>query len=140
MDGDRPSVWDFTHVDDVAEGLVRALARLPGPDPVSEFEILNLGTGNLSTRAEVGRELGAARSVEPELEAWDRDVREPPSTPASPNRTESILNWRPGRTVPDGLRSFIDWYRESSMADIGGAEETGERSDPTVVHNSGTRH
>lgn len=140
MDGDPKRVWDFTHVDDVVDGLVRVLARITRPDAASEFEILNLGTGRLTTRAELLEELGEALGVEPELEPSNGEMRKLATLPASSTRAESVLGWRPSRTVPEGLRSFVDWYRESSMADEAVGEEAGERADPTVVHESTARH
>lgn len=137
---DRASVQDLTHVDDVVDGLVRVLVRSTRADADPEFEILNLGTGLPTTLTELIELLAAVLDVEPQIESSDTQPRQSASMLAPPTRAESILGWRPRRSVPEGLQSFVDWYRESSRGSDGDGDVAGERTDPVVVNESGTRH
>jgi UDP-glucuronate 4-epimerase len=119
---------DFTYVDDIADGVVRAADTIAAPDPgfdpaapdpgtsAAPFRIYNIGNGRpvelLDFIAALERELGRA-AVREYLPAQPGDV---PDTFADTSRLEAATGWRPRTPVEEGVRRFVAWFREYEAA------------------------
>jgi UDP-glucuronate 4-epimerase len=101
--GDGSSLRDFTFVDDLVDGLVRALDRDLG------FAILNLGAGRKISVLEVvkslERNLGQSANIE-WLPAQTGDVKQ---TWADIRAARDALGYAPGVSFEEGLRRFVEW-------------------------------
>lgn len=97
---------DFTHIDDIVEGFVKAVQTPLG------YEIVNLGNGSpvelISFVELLEKELGitAQRQMLPMQQG---DVFE---TYASTVRAQRLLGFTGGRSLQDGIKSFIAWYKK----------------------------
>ena len=114
---------DFTYVEDVAEGVIRAADRVAAPDPAwdparpdpgtssAPFRIYNIGNSRpvelLDFIAALERELGRRAVTEP-LPAQPGDVAD---TFADTARLEAATGWRPETPVAEGVRKFVAWFR-----------------------------
>jgi UDP-glucuronate 4-epimerase len=114
---------DFTYVDDIAEGVIRAADRVATPDPAFDpgrpdpgssdapFRIYNIGNGApvplVDFVASLERELGR-KAVRELVPAQPGDV---PDTFADTARLEAATGWRPKTPVEEGVRKFVEWYR-----------------------------
>jgi GDP-L-fucose synthase len=114
IDTNQPSiaVWgtgnptrEFLYVRDCAEGIVAALERYDGADPV------NLGSGEEVRIAELARLVADATG-------FTGDIRFDPSQPdgqprrkLDTSRAEAAFGWRSTTSFQDGLRATVDWYR-----------------------------
>ena len=100
---------DFTYVDDIVEGVVRALDRPPAP---AENRILNIGGGRpvglTDMIAELERALGreAVKVFEP---MQPGDVTR---TCADVGRLQALTGWSPTTPLDEGLPRFVAWWRE----------------------------
>ncbi|MET0205170.1 MAG: NAD-dependent epimerase/dehydratase family protein [Casimicrobiaceae bacterium] len=105
---------DFTYVDDIVEGVVRALVRPPAASAASgaPYVVYNIGHHEavpLSTFiATLERLLGrtALRDYRP---MQPGDV---PATFASIDRLREATGFVPHTSLDDGLARFVEWYRE----------------------------
>jgi UDP-glucuronate 4-epimerase len=106
--GDGSSLRDFTYVDDLVDGLVRALDRDLG------FAILNFGAGRQVALLDVVKlleaELGAAARIE-WLPAQTGDV---PRTWADTQAARAALGYAPHVALEEGIRRFARWLDERS--------------------------
>ncbi len=97
---------DFTYVDDIVSGIIKACEKC------YPFEILNLGNNEpvkLSYMIEVlEKEIGKEAKKE-FLPIQPGDVLE---TYASIKNTEEKLGWKPVVKIEDGIRNFVNWYKE----------------------------
>lgn len=115
---------DFTFIDDIVEGVVRALDHVaeadPGfdpdqPDPGrsnSPFRVFNIGNNNpvelMAFIAAIEKSLG--RSAEKNfMPLQDGDV---PATYASTDELNAWTGFVPATSVSDGVGRFIAWYRD----------------------------
>ncbi|HEV7414635.1 MAG TPA: NAD-dependent epimerase/dehydratase family protein, partial [Tianweitania sediminis] len=114
---------DFTYIDDIVEGVVRAsddIATpdanwLPSvPDPASSdapFRIFNIGNNDsvqlIDFLAAIENALGR-KAVTVPVDAQPGDVLE---TFADVSELETRLGYRPKVSVREGVRRFVDWYR-----------------------------
>jgi nucleoside-diphosphate-sugar epimerase len=105
--GDGTQRRDFTYVDDVADGVVKALDRGVG------YEILNLG-GSQPV------ELNLVISTVEELLGKRAQIVRGPMHPAdakatwaSNEKAERLLGWHATVGLRDGLVRTVDWYRRN---------------------------
>ena len=114
---------DFTYVDDIVEGVIRTLDRVPGPDPaydplaptpassLAPYRVYNIGNhqpvqllryievledclGRKAERRLLPMQPGDVPDTEADVEALRRDTGYSPATP-----------------IETGVRRFVEWYR-----------------------------
>jgi UDP-glucuronate 4-epimerase len=114
---------DFTYIDDIVEGVVRASDRIAAPDPAwdpanpdpatsnAPYRVFNIGNNAPVTLIEyieaIERALGK-KSVRELLPLQPGDV---PDTRADTSALEAAAGYRPATTVDEGVRRFVEWYR-----------------------------
>jgi UDP-glucuronate 4-epimerase len=111
---------DFTYVDDVVEGVVRTMAKPPGPDAshtandeVSpRYRIYNIGNNQpveLTRLIEVLEEKIGKKAVINSLPMQPGDV---PTTYADIDELSRATGYRPHTPIELGVGRFVDWYRQ----------------------------
>lgn len=106
--GDGSQTRDFTHVNDIAKGVIAALVP-------TGYEVINLGGGRspMTLRNMLGvieRALGKEANIR-WLPFQEVDMRE---TWADVRKAERILHWIPEISVEDGLLDTVRWHRENA--------------------------
>lgn len=104
--GDGLQRRDFTYVDDIAEGTIKALKPLG-------FEIINLGNSHPHSMNElihlIEEGLGKkARITQLPVHPTDMDA-----TWADIAKAERLLGWKPGVPLDEGVRRTVAWYLEN---------------------------
>lgn len=97
---------DFTFVEDIAEGVVRACEKS------YPFEIINLGNNapvKLSYMVELLEKETGVTAVKNFLPLQPGDVL---TTYASIDKANEKLGWMPQTTIEDGIKSFVAWYKD----------------------------
>jgi UDP-glucuronate 4-epimerase len=103
--GDGTQSRDFTYVDDIAEGTIRA-ARPLG------YEVINLGGGRESVSL-----LDVISRIEHLLGKKARIIHEPfhkadiMETRADISKAKRLLDWEPQVGFDEGLRRSVEWYQ-----------------------------
>lgn len=115
---------DFTYVDDIAQGVVRAMDRVAEPDPnwdaddpdparsSAPFRIYNIGNSKpveLMRYIEVLEEYLGRKAEKNLLPMQPGDV---PDTFADVDDLISEVGYRPATPVETGVVRFVDWYLE----------------------------
>lgn len=115
---------DFTYIDDIVTGVVRASDRIAEPNPDwdgarpdpatsrAPFRLYNIGNSNpvLLTDYIDAIERALGRTAEREL--LPMQPGDVPDTHADVSDLETVLGYRPQVTVEEGVRRFVDWYLE----------------------------
>jgi UDP-glucuronate 4-epimerase len=114
---------DFTYVDDIAEGVVRALDKTAAPnpdwngdapDPASSsapHRVYNIGNNNwveLSRYIEVLEDCLGRKARKNLLPLQPGDV---PDTYADVDALVEDIGYRPSTSIEVGVRRFVDWYK-----------------------------
>ena len=115
---------DFTYIDDIVEGVVRTLDRVPTPDaqfdpanptPASSkapYRVYNIGAHNpvqLERYIEVIEECVGRTATKNLLPLQPGDV---PDTHADVQRLIDDTGYSPSTTIDTGVKRFVEWYRD----------------------------
>lgn len=115
---------DFTYIDDIVEGVVRVLDRLPEPNPAwsgdapdpgtsrAPYRIYNIGNHQPVELMEMIALLEQALGREAEKEFLPMQPGDVPATYADVQDLMQEVGFRPATPLADGIRRFVAWYRE----------------------------
>lgn len=102
---------DFTYIDDIVEGVVQVLARVPPPDQsAAPYAIYNIGNHSaVEIEAFIGEleRLLGRRAIREYLPAQPGDV---PATYAAIDRLAAATGFAPATPLAAGLERFVAWY------------------------------
>ena len=101
--GDGSQIRDFTYVDDVAEGSIRALKKV-------SYQVINLGGDDPYTINEmirlIEKYLGKKARIQQHA-AFKADMKE---TQADISKARKMLQWSPKINLEQGIKRTVDWY------------------------------
>ena len=115
---------DFTYIDDIVEGVIRTLDRVPAPDP--EYDPMHPNPGSSSAPYRVYNIGNSApvpllRYIEVLEECLGRKAEmnllplQPGDVPDTASDVEALrrdTGYRPSTPIETGIRNFVDWYRD----------------------------
>jgi UDP-glucuronate 4-epimerase len=114
---------DFTYIDDIIEGVIRVLDRIPEPNPewsgdapdsatsTAPYRLYNLGNNQpveLMRYIEVLEECLGTQAEKNLLPLQAGDV---PATYADVADLVRDVNYKPDMSIEQGIANFVDWYR-----------------------------
>ena len=114
----------FTYIDDIVEGVIRAMDNVPGanpdwdgqnPDPATSgsgpYRIFNIGAEEqveLLRYIEVLEQCLGRKAIMEMLPLQPGDV---PDTVADVAELQRIVGYKPKVAVEEGVKNFVEWYR-----------------------------
>jgi UDP-glucose 4-epimerase len=107
--GDGGQTRDFTYVDNIVEGVLRAAVR-----PEAAGQVINVATGrriSINELAQTLLRLFDSPLTPVYIESRAGDVRD---SLADLSRARELLDYEPHVSFEDGLRATVDWYRSQS--------------------------
>lgn len=114
---------DFTYIDDIIEGVVRVMDKIPTPNPCwtgenpdpgtsyGPYKVYNIGNNNpveLMTFIETIEKCLGRTAIKNLLPLQAGDV---PATYADVDDLMEDVGFKPATPVEEGIGRFIDWYR-----------------------------
>lgn len=115
---------DFTFVDDIAEGVIRSSDQIAQPNPDwdsnhpdpstshAPFRIFNIGNNNPVKLIEYIHAIEKAVGKDAILDLLPLQPGDVPDTFADSTALEQAVNYKPSVSVYDGVKQFVDWYRD----------------------------
>ncbi len=110
MFGDGTSRRDYTYVDDIVDGIVRAIER------GAAHHLYNLGHSKPVALRDLIDLIARALGTTAHIEALPEQPGDVPQTFAAIDRAADELGYAPKTAFPDGLRRYIAWYRSHKAA------------------------
>ncbi|MFH1532326.1 MAG: NAD-dependent epimerase/dehydratase family protein [Pseudomonadota bacterium] len=106
MYGDGTTSRDYTYIDDIVDGVVRALEQVSG------YRIYNLGGGRPVPLRDLIGLIGAALGVTPLIQQMPMQAGDVEHTQASVERAREDLGFQVTTSIEDGIPAFVEWYRQ----------------------------
>jgi UDP-glucuronate 4-epimerase len=107
LNGDGTQQRDFTHVDDVARGVVAAVDRSPG------LETINLGSDRPIELNAVIDQIESIVGKIAQIEHHPFPATDVKATWANISNARELLDWEPQVDLKQGVASVVDWYMEN---------------------------
>lgn len=115
---------DFTYIDDIIEGVVRVMGKIPvadpkwhgdSPDPGSSYtcyKIYNIGNNNPVQLEHFIELIEKALGKTAKKEFMDLQPGDVPATYADVDDLVNDVGFKPATLLEDGIRRFVDWYKD----------------------------
>ena len=102
--GDGGARRDFTHIQDILQGVVRAMERS------WPYEIINLGESHTIDLLGLIRLIERVLGKKAELEFRPAEPGDVPLTCADITKAHRLLDYDPKVPIDEGIPDFVDWY------------------------------
>ena len=115
---------DFTYIDDVIEGVVRVMDKIPVPNPEWTAEtpdpgtspgpycVYNIGNNNPVRLMDFIKAIELALGKEAVKEFLPMQPGDVPATYADVDDLSQAVGFQPATHIDDGIRKFVAWYLE----------------------------
>lgn len=117
-------IRDFTYVDDIVEGIIRVTDSTAAADPswtgddpdparsYAPWRVFNIGNNEPVQLLDYIHVLEECLGRKANMELLPMQPGDVPSTMADVTELERAVGFRPRTSVREGVRRFVDWYRE----------------------------
>jgi UDP-glucuronate 4-epimerase len=115
---------DFTYIDDIIEGVIRIMAKIPAPDPrwngnapdpgtsYARYRNYNIGNNQPIELSDFILEIEKALNKKAKRQYLDLQPGDVPATYADIEDLERDVGFRPRTALKMGIARFIAWYKE----------------------------
>lgn len=115
---------DFTYIDDIVEGVVRVLDKLPTPNPdwtgdapeaassLAPFRLYNIGNNQPVALMDYIHALEEMLGKKAHLQLLPLQPGDVPDTYADVHALEQAVGFRPQTSVREGIQRFVAWYQD----------------------------
>ena len=115
---------DFTYIDDIVDGVVRACDHVAGPNPawdpsrpdpatsLAPFRIYNIGNNRPVSVMDVIREIEKAVGSKANLRFLPMQPGDVPATFADVSDLHADVGFEPSTPIEQGIPRFVRWYRD----------------------------
>ena len=115
---------DFTYIDDIIEGIVRVIGKIPAgnpawdgkkPDPATSFapyRLFNIGNNRPVELMDFISVLEKHLGKKAQMRMLPMQPGDVPETYADVDDLMAEVGFRPGTSIDEGIGRFVAWYRE----------------------------
>jgi UDP-glucuronate 4-epimerase len=115
---------DFTYIDDIIEGVVRVMSKVPvpdmawdsgNPDPSTShapYKLYNIGNNNAVELLRFIKVLEGCLGKEAKMNFLPMQVGDVPTTYADVDDLTRDVGFKPVTPIEEGMRRFVRWYRD----------------------------
>lgn len=104
--GDGTSARDYTYIEDIVDGVLRALDRPNG------YQIFNLGSGRPCNLLQFIRIVEEEVGKDAKIRVCPEQLGDVQRTCASIEKANQILGYSPRIVIEEGVRRTVAWYKE----------------------------
>ena len=117
-------VRDFTYIDDIVEGVIRAIDNVAKPDPMwngdkpncatsyAPYRIYNIGNNQPVELMKYITTLENCLGKKAELNLLPMQDGDVPATYADTDALAADVGFKPATSIESGIARFVDWYKE----------------------------
>ena len=117
-------VRDFTYIDDIVEGVIRAIDNVAKPDPMwngekpncatsyAPYKIYNIGNNQPVELMKYITTLENCLGKKAELNLLPMQDGDVPATYADTDALAADVGFKPATSIESGIARFVEWYKE----------------------------
>lgn len=109
MYGDGSTSRDYTYIDDIVDGVIRACGYVDINENV--YEIINLGSNSPVSLKEMIAIIGRVLGVEPKIKQLPMQPGDVDRTYADVTKAKELLGYEPKMSFEEGIRKFVEWKK-----------------------------
>lgn len=114
---------DFTYIDDIVEGVVRVIDRIPGPNPewsgnspdpsssYAPYKLYNIGNNNPVELTHFIGVLEDCLGKKAEKNLLPIQAGDVPATYADVDDLIRDVGFKPSTSIEEGIKKFVEWYK-----------------------------
>ena len=115
---------DFTYIDDIVDGIVKALDHTAEPDPTwtgkspnpstskAPYRVFNIGAHEPVHLLSFIETLEEALGVEAKKQLLPMQAGDVPATYANVDALEKVTGYKPSVSIKEGIGNFVKWYKD----------------------------
>jgi UDP-glucuronate 4-epimerase len=106
---------DFTYIDDIVEGLVRVIDKIPQPDPIisnAPYKIYNIGNNNPIELLRFIEVIESCLGIKAQKNMLPIQQGDALITYADVDDLIKDVGFKPNTPIEVGIKHFIDWYKD----------------------------
>lgn len=103
--GDGSQARDFTYIDDIVDGIVKA-TRKP-----FDFEIINLGNSYPVSVLELIKTIEEETGKKAKIKYRSSRLGDVEKTYADISKAKKLLNWKPKMKIKKGIEMYVKWFK-----------------------------
>ena len=112
MFGDGTTSRDYTYIDDIVDGIIKSCDYVLNNKNV--YEILNLGNSSPTTLKDMINIISQTLNIKPKIKQLPMQPGDVERTYADISKAQKLIGYNPQTSFEDGIKKFIDWYKESN--------------------------
>lgn len=112
--GSGTAARDYTHIEDIVEGIVKASEFLDTERKA--YEIINLGSAKPVSLKEMVEVLEEAIGISVEFNMLSVQPGDVEKTFANINKAKVMLGYSPSKNLREGIKTFVEWLRNKAEA------------------------
>ena len=109
--GDGDTERDYTYITDIVDGIESALIWASNAEP-GAFETANLGENTTTSLAHLVKMLSAELGITPIFDRLPPQPGDVQRTCANVDKAKSLLGYNPRTPMEEGIRRFVEWFRQ----------------------------
>ncbi|OGI07295.1 MAG: epimerase [Candidatus Melainabacteria bacterium RIFCSPLOWO2_12_FULL_35_11] len=106
--GDGVYKRDFTYITEIIDGITGSMNY-----DKSSFEIFNLGESHTTSVIDLVKLIESATGKKAVIDWQPIQAGDVPLTYADVSKAEKLLNYKPRTKPEEGIKKFVEWYREN---------------------------
>ena len=110
--GDGSMLRDYTYVSDMVDATIKILDCFKNND-TNIYEIFNVASSNPKTINEMITTIEKVLNKKAKIRYEDRPIGDVNKTFGNITKAKKVLNWKPVVSFEDGIKKFIDWYKDN---------------------------
>jgi UDP-glucuronate 4-epimerase len=112
---------DFTYIDDIIEGVVRVIDKIPEPQSNKysstqpPYRLFNIGNNNPVSLRKFITTIEDACKTKANVNLLPMQLGDVPETYADIDDFSSYVGFSPSETVEEGINKFVSWYKKYNL-------------------------
>ena len=111
MFGDGTTSRDYTYIDDIVDGIIRACNYTINNKHV--YEIINIGNSSPISLKEMINTIGKVLNKIPRIKQLPMQPGDVDRTYADITKAKELLSYEPKTSFEEGIKKFITWYKNN---------------------------